>query len=233
MRRTFSFSSCSFSIFVFLPPMVFLRCFRGFVCYFLFLCVLLVIVSSVFSCFVFFLFSAFGCLQCNCLASSVVPLGLFQSSGCAPLLRTPFRLSVLFLLLSSPGHLFSSWFSIGCSGVSFCSWGCIALATAVLAVAPPLFCLFVFAPRFPHAAIPATPSSLPLCFSACCGYGCSFQSSSAFPHAAALAAPSSLHPRFPHAVTLATLFAFGAGHAVFLAVGSPDAVPWGPVAALP
>ena len=202
--------------------------FSGLWSLFLFLYDLLVIVFSVFSCFVFFLFCAFGCLQCDCPASSFVPLGLDQSSsGSAPLLRTPLCLPVLFLLLSSPGHLFS-WFSIGCSGVRFCSWGC----SCSCGVAPPFFRPFVSAPHFPHAAVPAAPSSLPLRFSACCGYGCSFQSSSAFLHAAAPAAPSSLNPRFPHAAAPAAPFAFGAAPAVFLAEGSPDVVPRGPVAAL-
>ena len=93
----------------------------------------------------------------------------------------------------------------------------VATAPAVPAVAPTLFCHCVSALRFPLAAVPAAPSSLPLRFSACCGYGCSFQSSSTFPHAAAPAAP----------------FAFGAAPAVFLDEGSPDAVPRGPIAALP
>ena len=109
----------------------------------------------------------------------------------------------------------------------------VATAPMVPAVAPPLFRPFVSASRFPHAAVPAAPSSLPLRFSACCSYGCSFQSSPRFPHAAALAVPSSLHPRFPHAAALAASIAFGAAPAVFLAEGSPDAVPWGLVASLP
>ena len=55
-------------------------------------------------------------------------------------------------------------------------------------------------------------------FSACCGFGCSFlSSSSAFPHAAAPADP----------------FAFAGAPAVLLDVGSPDAVPRGPVTAIP
>ena len=108
----------------------------------------------------------------------------------------------------------------------------VALAPAVPSVAPPLFRPFVSAPRFPHAAVLTAPSSLPLRFSACCGYGCSFQSS-VFLHAAAPATPYSLHPRFPHAAAPAAPFAFGAAPVGFLAEGSLDAVPQGPVAALP
>ena len=67
------------------------------------------------------------------------------------------------LLLSSPGHLHSSsWSSIGCSGVRFCSWGCYCSCGSS--------CCSNFV------------LSLCICsaFSACCGSGCSFQSSSAF-----------------------------------------------------
>ena len=225
MRRTFSFSSCYFGVVVSLPPVVFLQCFPGFVRYILLLCNVLVMVSSVFSCFVFFLFCALRCFQCNCPASSLVPLGLFQSfSGSAPLLRTPLRLPVLFLLLSGPDisfppHGFPSTV-LGLDSVLG-----VALTPLVPAVAPPLFCPFVSAPRFPHTAVPAVPSSLPLRFYACCGYGygCSFQSSSAFPPAAAPAAPSNLPPCFPHAAAPAAPFTFGAAPAVFLAEGSPVA----------
>ena len=125
----------------------------------------------------------------------------------------------------------------------------VATSHAVPAVAPPFFRSFVSAPSFLHAAVPAAPCSLSLhfsayCgygwffrssseFSACCDYGCHFLSSSAFPPAAAPAATSSLHSRFPHAATLAASFSFDAAPAVFLAEGSPVAVPWGPVAAFP
>ena len=88
----------------------FLQRFPGFVCYFPFLFVLLVIVSSVIFGYVS-LFCAFGSLPYEFPASSLLPLGLFQSSSSsAALLLTALGLPVLSLLLSSPGHLCSMFY---------------------------------------------------------------------------------------------------------------------------
>ena len=143
------------------------------------------------------------------------------------------------LVISPPPPAFAS------DVLGFISVLGVASAPAVLAVAPPFFHPFVSATRFPHAAVQAAPCGLSLCFSACCGYDWFLRSSSAFsacygfpflsylvfPPAAALAAPSGLRPHFSHAATPAAPFAFGVAPAVFLAEGSPVAVPQGLVAA--
>ena len=161
----------------FLPTVVFLQCFPDFVRYFLFLCVLLVIVSSVFSCFVsvFLCFSLFMVrLSCVFLTSLRAFPVLFEflifSAASA-------SFSYLSFLLSSSGILSSS----SCFHRIF--WGLIvlgvAISPAVPAVAPPffallyplhLFCMLrlrlpleVFLGVFPHAVATAGFSSL-ACF---------------------------------------------------------------------
>ena len=167
--------------------------------------------------FCFFLFCAFGSLLCDCPESSLVSLGPFQSSSCsAPLLRTLLRLPVLSLLLSSPGHLYSSWFPIGCSEVRFCSWGCYcSCCYGCCSTFVSSFCIRSAFFRMLRFCLLLT---IFLCI---------------FPHATAAVAPSSLPPRFPHAAVPAAPFAFGEAPAVLFDVGSPDAVPWGLIAVLP
>ena len=102
----------------------------------------------------------------------------------------------------------------------------VAVAPAVLTVASPLFrpfaaavssdppvvssapAPFVSAPRFPHAAAPAAPSSLPPRFPHAAAPAAP-SNLPRFPHAAAPADPSSLPLHFPHAAAPAAPFAFG------------------------
>ena len=108
----------------FLPTVLFLQCFPDFVRCFLFLCVLLVIVSLVFSCFV----SVFLCFRLFMVRLSCVfltSLGAFpvffefriSSLTSASFSYSSFLLSILVFSPAPPAF-------IRYSGVRFCSWSC-------------------------------------------------------------------------------------------------------------
>ena len=224
----------------FIPTVLFVLCFPDFVRYFLFLCVLLIIVSSVFSRFV----SVFLCLQLFMVRLSCVFL---TSLGAFPVVFV-FRIfssasasfSYLSFLLSSSGILSSS-----SSCFHWIFWGSI------------LFLGLLFLLRFRLWLRLSLPFCILSTFSTCCGSGCSLRSYLAFfPHAVATAgfpvflrvfcllrlrlpllsssalqydatpaAHSGLHTPFSAYCASGCSFAFGAPHAVFRAAGSPFTVP--------
>ena len=196
MRRTFSFSFCSFGVFVFLPwwfPDAFSE-----LC-FLFSCA----ISSSSSpqilrfCFSFLYFQDFAVRLSAFFLVAVQPF----SSRQLPHLFFGLLLVLLYCLCFSPFVSVSApptGFSFGCYGVGFCSWGCcgsygssccstfVLSFAATLSSAPPFRLLwlqlyplsFFLISRswlllpvslcvFPHAAAPAAPSRLPPCFSTC------------------------------------------------------------------
>ena len=213
MRRTFSFSSCSFGGVVFLPPVVFLQCFPGHVRYFLFLCGLLVIVSLVFSCFIYF-FSVLSGVCCVTVLRPPSFLWVLSSPPWVPPLFFCLCFVFLYCLCFSPVLVISTpAFASAVLGLG--SVLGVATAPVVPSVAPPFFRPFVSAPRFQLAAVPDAPSSLCLRFSACCGYGCF------------VFIPISACCGFYCS------FRFGAAPAILLDEGSLDVVPRGPVATLP
>ena len=169
MRRPFMFF-LFFQHCVFLPTVLFLQCFPDFVHYFLFLCVLLVIVSSVFSSFVF-VFLCFRmftvCLSCVFLTS----LGAF---------RVLFGIRFIFLFVFASLQFWLSLLLLLLFHRIF--WGFdsvlgVANSPAVPAVALPFFVLLfplrvfrmlrfrllhaVFLGVFPHAVAMAGFSGLP------------------------------------------------------------------------
>ena len=171
----FHFSFLGYALyFLFLPVLsvllsFFLQCFPDFVRYFLFLCDLLVIVSSV-SPVLFRSFLCLRCFRCDCPVSSLLSMGLFQSSSSsAPILQHPLNFPIC--LCFSPVLVISLPPAFGFDSVLG-----VTTSPAVPAVVPPFFRPFVSASSFPHAAVPSAPCSLSLRFS----------------HAAATAAPSCL-----------------------------------------
>ena len=209
--------------------------FRDYVYHFLFMCILLVIVSSAFSClFLFSLLSVVSGVSVLRLLDFLGPCPCCSSS--ASFLRHQLHvltcISFYPILVCSPPPAFlgSSGFRLYVGFAFSCGSGCGSTFSLPFCLHFSACCgsgcsLQPYSAFFPHAVATVDCSVLPPCFSACCSFGCPFLFLSPFSVSCASSCSFWSSSLFFRILRLWLLFAFGTPPVVFRAADSLLAVP--------